>query len=61
MGREVRMVPKGWKHPKNEKGNFIPLMGGGPYSERVRRGWVSAPTESTSLATKMRHSNELHP
>lgn len=34
MGREIRMVPKGWEHPKNEKG-YIPLMGG-PYSERVK-------------------------
>ena len=28
MGREVRMVPKDWQHPKNEKGKFIPLLSG---------------------------------
>jgi hypothetical protein len=27
MGREVRRVPKNWKHPKNEDGNYIPLFG----------------------------------
>jgi len=24
MGREIRKVPKGWKHPKDENGRFIP-------------------------------------
>lgn len=28
MGREVRKVPAGWKHPKNGDGNDIPLFGG---------------------------------
>jgi hypothetical protein len=27
MGREVRMVPAGWEHPKDASGNFIPLLG----------------------------------
>ena len=26
MGREVRMVPKNWKHPKRQDGGFIPLF-----------------------------------
>ena len=34
MGREVRMVPASWEHPRNEKGNFIPLMKGS-YAERA--------------------------
>ncbi len=25
MGREVRMVPADWQHPKDERGHFIPL------------------------------------
>ena len=25
MGREVRMVPPDWQHPKNERGAYIPL------------------------------------
>lgn len=25
MGREVRRIPKDWKHPVDAKGNFIPL------------------------------------
>lgn len=28
MGREVRMVPATWEHPRKESGNFIPLRGG---------------------------------
>lgn len=24
MGREIRKVPKGWEHPKNDKGRFRP-------------------------------------
>src|SRR4051812_15382343 len=27
MGREVRMVPAGWEHPKDENGKCIPLLG----------------------------------
>lgn len=27
MGREVRMVPPDWKHPKNDRGHYIPLLG----------------------------------
>jgi hypothetical protein len=26
MGREIRRVPADWKHPKNEKGRYIPLL-----------------------------------
>ena len=26
MGREIRRVPPGWEHPRNESGNFIPLL-----------------------------------
>lgn len=25
MGREIRKVPKGWQHPKDDKGRFKPL------------------------------------
>jgi hypothetical protein len=27
MGREVRRVKHGWSHPRDERGNFIPLFG----------------------------------
>lgn len=26
MGREIRMVPPGWRHPRDKRGNFIPLL-----------------------------------
>lgn len=35
MGCEVRRVPANWQHPKNEKGNYIPLFDGGCYQSRV--------------------------
>jgi len=28
MGREVRMVPKNWEHPKKDNGEYIPLFEG---------------------------------
>ncbi len=34
MGREVRRVPAGWEHPRNERGFFIPLCDG--FGERVK-------------------------
>ena len=39
MGREVRMVPKDWKHPKDENGIYIP-MHDESFIERHAR-WVS--------------------
>ncbi len=27
MGREIREVPANWKHPKDKKGHWIPLLG----------------------------------
>lgn len=34
MGREIRMVPPGWEHPRDAKGNYEPLMKG-PFSKRL--------------------------
>lgn len=34
MGREIRMVPAGWEHPKDGRGVYIPLMKG-PFSQRL--------------------------
>jgi hypothetical protein len=28
MGREIRMVPPGWQHPRDAKGKLIPLLKG---------------------------------
>lgn len=27
MGREVRMVPPDWEHPRDARGSYIPLFG----------------------------------
>ncbi len=37
MGREVRMVPANWKHPKNRSGSHVPLHDG--FTESRTR-WV---------------------
>lgn len=34
MGRQIRMVPPGWKHPKKSDGNFVPLLKG-PFSQNL--------------------------
>lgn len=39
MGREVRRVPVGWEHPKDERGNYIPLFDR-VYREEADR-WVT--------------------
>lgn len=35
MGREIRKVPAGWQHPRNDKGYYIPLHDGS-ISERQK-------------------------
>lgn len=40
MGREVRMVPVDWQHPKDEKGHYIPLHSGS-WAERHAE-WLEA-------------------
>lgn len=39
MGREVRMVPENWEHPKDNKGIYIPLLGY-PYAEQDKE-WMT--------------------
>lgn len=51
MGREIRKVPKGWEHPKDEQGNYKPM-----YDEcfedafnewdKNRLEWISGKSES---------------
>lgn len=45
MGREVRKVPKDWKHPKEHDGSYIPLFGRSHAAElaqwqKDRYAWV---------------------
>lgn len=39
MGREVRMVPSNWQHPKDDRGRYIPLYPAEWY-ESVHAEWV---------------------
>jgi len=36
MGRQLRKVAENWQHPKNENGNYIPLLDG-KFSERLAK------------------------
>ena len=36
MGKAVRRVPAHWKHPTDDRGNYIPLRDGAKYEQRVR-------------------------
>jgi hypothetical protein len=47
MGREVRMVPPDWQHPKNKDGYYVPLHEHMPYNadeitEGIRDGWLDS-------------------
>ncbi|MGH1365833.1 MAG: hypothetical protein ACRBF0_19900 [Calditrichia bacterium] len=35
MGRELRMVPANWEHPKRDNGRYQPLLGGS-FSDRLQ-------------------------
>lgn len=39
MGREVRRVPEGWQHPRDENGHFIPLLKAKETFEEKLRKW----------------------
>ena len=41
MGREIRMVPKGWEHPKNNRGHFQPMLDES-FSEDSQQWWDRA-------------------
>lgn len=41
MGREIRMVPEGWEHPKSERGGFQP-MHDCSYQEKAQEWWDCA-------------------
>jgi len=34
MGRELRRVPEGWTHPRNESGHYLPM-----YDESFQEAW----------------------
>ncbi len=40
MGREVRMVPADWQHPKDDKGHYIPLHEGNGRFEKEDADWA---------------------
>lgn len=55
MGREVRRVPADWEHPKDAKGQHIPMYEHFPYNaeevrEGLRDGWLKGEKKPYGLA-----------
>lgn len=57
--REIRRVPPGFEHPRDEQGNFIPLYDGLDYLSRLadwyqkNQMWNEGYTEDYSLSLKL--------
>lgn len=68
MGRELRMVPPTWEHPKTDKGHFIPLHSRGPgrgrmpswpESERTHFQMYETTSEGTPISPALPTGEEL--
>lgn len=64
MGREIRMVPADWEHPKNDRGQYEPLFDN--YVEAVARFAKDIEEMGLEKALKEndggpRYSNYMHP
>lgn len=63
MGREVRRVPANWQHPKDDNGNFIPLLDGDmprwPESECTHLMMYESVTEGTPISPAFETPEEL--
>jgi hypothetical protein len=55
MGREVRMVPKDWEHPRDKSGKYIPL-------HYRKEGWVSdgPPEHDVGFMPQWREEERTH-
>jgi len=57
MGREIRYVPKDWKHPEKDPGDSIPLLNGS-YSKRVAEWDKAAATWTDEDLSYAEYSGE---
>ena len=67
MGREVRMVPGDWQHPKDSNGHFIPMHTEFPYNqeevkEGLEDGWLedSPPHYGCDIMPEWPESEKTH-
>jgi len=63
MGREVRMVPADWQHPKDASGAFIPMRASFPYdAAEVAEGWLTgeAPFHGIAVMPQWPASERTH-
>lgn len=65
MGRQLRKVAANWQHPKNENGNYIPLLDG-KFSERLAKWeeeneqWEKGFRDDWNGGWKPREADELN-
>ena len=65
MGRQLRKVAENWQHPKNENGNYIPLLDG-KFSERLSKWeeenaqWEKGFSDDWNGGWKPREADELN-
>lgn len=65
MGRQLRKVASNWQHPKNENGNYIPLLDG-KFSERLAKWeeeneqWEKGFRDDWNGGWKPREADELN-
>lgn len=57
MGRELRMVPKGWEHPKDDEGRYVPLFNSKPREVFLRE--VAEWYENQRLWSLKQHPDQL--
>jgi hypothetical protein len=48
-GREVRRVPEGWQHPRDERGKYVPLLA--EQMPRLEGGYAIVAYQTTSEGT----------
>lgn len=63
MGREVRLVPKNWQHPRDAQGEFIPLFEYQDYLDRLHmfhdflKQWKKGELSLIDLAQDLANEN----
>ena len=61
MGREVRMVPADWQHPKDERGNYVPLFDGANFEAHVIEWDLTAAKWAEGLRKDYSHDGQWAP
>ena len=57
--REVRWIPKGWKHPRNAKGHYVPLLPNGYCARNGLTKEEEAPEMPSTTGPARKHGLEI--